>query len=206
MNQNQIFTEYWKVLNDIEDYMDDGFRRERSSIPQFKAVVKKLVPADPARCTACPLHEHNTMRSPLFGEGERRLLIINRGLSRNLAEKKQHFTIREEDSLTKWLEAIGLNMNEDCLIAPLLFCPVEDPLNPPPESVQACFTYMERLIEEKKPKAIMVLGREAGVFFSKITSIPVFVSPHPSDVLADQSLKRPVWEILKKIKGVLFGG
>lgn len=205
MNQNQIFTEYWKVLNDIEDYMDDRFRRDRSSIPQFKVTMKKIIPTDPAQCTACSLHEHNSLRAPVVGEGEKRLLIINRGLPKILAEKNEHFTIPEEDSITKWLEAIGLSFKEDCLTAPLLFCPVKDPLHPPVESVHSCFPYIERLIGQTKPKAILVLGQEGGEFFSHINSSPVFTAPHPSDVLIDPSLKRPVWEILKKVKGVVFG-
>lgn len=185
--------------------MDDRFRRDRNPIPQFKVNIKKIIPTDPAQCTACSLHEHNALRSSVIGEGEKPLLIINRGLPKILAEKNEHFTIAEENSITKWLEAIGLNLKEDCIIAPLFFCPVKDPLHPPVETVHSCFTYIERLIEQTKPKAVLVLGREGGEFFSGINSSPVFTAPHPSDVLIDSSLKRPVWEILKKVKGVVFG-
>jgi uracil-DNA glycosylase len=205
MNQKQIFTEYWNVLNDFEDFMDDRFRRERNAAPHFKVSIKQALPSDPALCTACSLHEHNELRSPVSGEGERPLLIINRALPGILAERGDHFTIPEEDSVSKWLEAIGLNLKKDCVIAPLLFCPVKDPIHPAFESVQACFPFIERLIEKTNPKAILVLGPEGEEYFSKITSMPVFATHHPSDVLIDQSLKRPVWEVLKRIKGAVFG-
>jgi len=205
MNQKQIFTEYWNVLNDIEDYMDDKFRRERNTVPHFKVSIKKAPPESPAQCTACSLHEHNELRSPLQGEGERPLLIINRPLPHILAERGDHFTIPEEDAVSKWLEAIGMNLERDCLVAPLLFCPVKDPLHPSTESVESCFPFLEKLIDKTKPKAIMILGPEMGAYFSNISNIPVFATFHPSDVLIDQSLKRPVWEVLKKIKGAVFG-
>ena len=205
MNQKQIFTEYWNVLNDFEDFMDDRFRRNRGAAPHFKVNIKKALPESPGLCKSCTLHEHNELRSPVLGEGECSLLIVNRALPLILAERGDHFTLPEKDAVSKWLEAIGLDMNRDCLITPLLFCPVKDPLHPAAESVETCFPFLERLIAKTKPKAIMVLGPEMGAYFSKITNIPIFATHHPSDVLINQSLKRPVWEVLKKIKGAVFG-
>ena len=185
--------------------MNDRFRRERLNVPEFKVKMKKALPLNPEDCCACSLHEHNTLRAPVKGEGERPLLIINRALPKILAERGDHFTIPEEESLKKWLEAISLDYENDCVIAPLIFCPVKDPLNPGAESVSSCFPFLERLIDQTKSKAILVLGKEGADISSKIKNIPLFSCHHPSDVLIDPSLKRPVWEVLKRIKEVLVG-
>ncbi|MBI9098492.1 MAG: hypothetical protein JEY91_08430 [Spirochaetaceae bacterium] len=207
MKQKQIFTEYWKVLNDFEDFMNDRFRREGRDIPHFKMNLKTIVPLDPAQCTACFLHEHNSLRSPVLGEGQKKLLIINRALPKILTEKGIHFTPEEGSSISKWLEAIGLDLQLDCKIIPLVFCPVKDPIHPDREAVDSCSSYIDRSLEETNPKAVLILGMEAEeLISSNLKNFPLFISPHPSDVLIDPSLKRPVWEILKKLKGVVVDG
>lgn len=184
--------------------MDDKFRRDRGSAPNFKVKIKKPLPSDPVLCTACSLHEHSKLRATVQGEGERPLLIINRALPEILIERGDHFTLPEEDAVSKWLEAIGLNLKQDCILTSLVFCPVKNPLNPGAESIESCFPFIERLIKNTNPKAILVLGPEGERYFSNI-QIPVFATYHPSDVLVKNSLKRPVWEVLKHLKGAVFG-
>lgn len=185
--------------------MVDKFRRKRESVPRFKLNIKIQVPENPKDCRACSLHTHSSLRTSVMGRGERPLLIINRGLPEALIEQGEQFTVPEQDSLSAWLNAIGLNLKDDCIVASLLFCSLKDPIQPPVESVQTCFAYIERLIDKTRPKAIVVLGSEGGEYFSNIRSTPVFVTHHPSDVLIDESLKRPVWEVLKRVKGAVFG-
>lgn len=210
MNQKQIFTEYWKVLDSFEDYMNDRFRRERLNVPDFNVSLIRNSVLEPKDCCACSLHEQNKLRSPVTGEGHRKLLIINRALPEVLTERGEHFTPEEKNFIVKWLEAIGMNLEKDCKIIPLVFCSVNNPLNPGNEAVTSCFPFVERQIDETKAGAILVLGKEGESFFrSKVDkhwcykNIPVFISHHPSDVLIDNSLKRPVWEVLKNLKDVL---
>jgi len=212
MNQKQIFTEYWKVLNDFEDFSKDKFRIERLEVPEFKIEMKKVIPSSPLQCKACDLHKHGPLRSPLIGDGQRRILIINRALPASLIEKKEHFTPEEENSVSKWLEAIGLDLNNDCTILPFVFCAVKNPQAPDEDALQNCFAFIDRQIDETNPEVILILGREGARFFEDRTGSvteykkkPVFVSYHPSDVLIDLSLKRPVWEVLKNIKDVIVG-
>lgn len=206
MNQKQIFTEYWKILDDVEDFMNDRFRRVRTEVPRFKICLRQPVPSDPNECRVCTDHEHNALRSPVPEQGERDVLIICRALPAVLAERGVYFSPEEESSLMKWLEAIGLDLRQNCKVVPLLFCPVKDPLHPDKKAVESCFTHIERILKETNPKTILLLGNEVGdLLAGKLQNIPVFTSPHPSDVLIDSSLKRPVWEVLKKIKGKLVG-
>lgn len=191
--------------------MNDRFRRERLNIPDFKVNLKKKTALTPHECCACSLHENTSLRSPVTGTGEKKLLIVNRALPLSMAEKEEHFTEEERDSISKWLEAIGLNLEQDCKIIPMVFCPVKDPLNPGNEAVQSCFPFIDRQIDETKASAILIIGKEGEAFFrSKVDrrwrykNTPVFISHHPSDVLNDISLKRPVWEVLKSIKDVFI--
>ena len=204
MNQKQIFTEYWKVLDDYEDYMNDRFRRERLNIPDFKENTTKSQALTPEQCCACSLSEDNSLRSSVSGEGYKKVIIINRALSLSAIEKREQFTPQELDFVSKWLEAIGLDYHRDCKILPLVFCPVKNPLHVSRESINSCSPFIDRIIDETNAKAILILGKEGNDLFRN-KNIPVFVSHHPSDVLIDLSLKRPVWEVLKNMKDILIG-
>jgi uracil-DNA glycosylase family 4 len=211
MNQKQIFTEYWSVLDDFEDYMNDRFRIERSDIPEFKLKTNHNVPSSPSLCSVCAHHDLSGHRSPVFGTGNK-VLIINRALPKILSQQNKHFTPEEADSITKWLEAISLDLENDCKIIPMVFCPVKDPSKPGREALANCFPFINRIISETEPRAILILGKEGALMFGDklgkgalYKNIPVFVSFHPSDVLINHSLKRPVWEVLKSLKDVVVG-
>ncbi len=211
MNQKQIYTEYWKILDDFEDYMNDRFRRERLNTPEFDIKRKNSVSFDSRQCCACNLH-HESIRSPISGEGKKKLLIINRALPVSLAEKQTQFSMEEDGFISKWLEAIGLNIERDCKVVPVVLCPVLNREDVSIEHIKSCTPFFDRIIEETDPKAILVLGKEREGYFreklEKGTSPgkrPFYICHHPSDVLVDLSLKRPVWEVLKQIKDVLVG-
>lgn len=205
MNQKQIFTEYWRILDDFEDFTKDGFSRNRQHIPEFKLKLKVSVPADPMDCKACELHHHNEFRAPLIGQGKKKMLIINRPIAKALIDEKKHFTGEEEVFLSKWLEAIGLDLQEDCALMSRIFCAPSNPLEPDHDALHSCFPYIERAIKEFEPQLILQLGNEqAGSLRGKTENLPFFQTYHPADVLIDASLKRPVWEVLKRIKDTLF--
>jgi DNA polymerase len=77
--------------------------------------------------------------------------------------------------------------------------------------------YLRRQVAVLRPKAILCAGRVAanailgsseGVgrlrgYWREFEGIPVLVSYHPSAVLRDESLKRPVWEDLKVFRAKL---
>ncbi len=205
MNQKQIFTEYWKILDNFEDYMKDGFKQERLNTPQFKLDLNKRVSLDPQQCSACNLHELSSLRSSAGEAVTNTLLIVNRALSLSFVEQGKQFSQEEDETLTKWLDAIGLDIKKDCKIIPIVLCPVLAGDIISQENISSCSPYIKRIIDETKPKAILVLGKENGQYFSYKKDIPIYISFHPDDVLKNESLKRPVWEILKQIKEVVFG-
>ncbi|MBB6480802.1 uracil-DNA glycosylase family protein [Spirochaeta isovalerica] len=206
MNQRQIFTEYWKILDDFEDYMNGGFSVEKGEIPHFKLQLKVDLPKDPGECRACSLHEHNELRAPYPSGEKKKLLIVNRSLPRALAEEGRHFTADENLFLSKWLEAIDLELERDCAVIARVSCPVKDPAKPGSEALGACLPYFERTLKAVEPIAVLQLGLdEEGSLAGRTGDIPLFRTYHPSDVLINGKLKRPVWESLKQLKGALVG-
>jgi DNA polymerase len=79
--------------------------------------------------------------------------------------------------------------------------------------------YLLRQIELVRPRAILAVGRVAAQNLLETSQgigqlrgrpavwqgLPFLATYHPSAVLRDESLKRPVWEDLKKLK-TLTGG
>ncbi|MBN2659514.1 MAG: hypothetical protein JXR86_20825 [Spirochaetales bacterium] len=206
MNQRQIFTEYWKILDDFEDHLNGGFSLERGEIPHFKMQLKVDLPADPHLCKACSLHEHNELRAPLPADERKKLLIVNRPLPAVLAGAGSHFTPDESLFLSKWLEAIDLELERDCAVVARIACPVRDPGHPGSDALTACLPYFERTLKSVEPLAVLQLGfEEESSLAGRTGNVPFFRTYHPSDVLINGELKRPVWESLKQLKGVLVG-
>jgi len=116
------------------------------------------------------------------------------------------------------LGAINLSRETNCFIANVVKCRPPQNRDPNPEEAKACRGFLERQINILKPKMILLLGRIAtyhildtaqgismihGQFFTYKTSfgeIPVMPIYHPSAVLRNEVLKRPVWEDLKVFK------
>jgi uracil-DNA glycosylase family 4 len=118
--------------------------------------------------------------------------------------------------LDKWLKSIALDRSK-CYIANCVKCRPPQNREPHPEEIGACLPYLERQIAAVRPRLICCLGRIAAQTLLGTTSslgalrgkvhqrkgIPVVVTYHPSAVLRDQSLRKPVWEDLKVIQRLL---
>jgi uracil-DNA glycosylase family 4 len=118
--------------------------------------------------------------------------------------------------LDKWIPAIGLQRAQ-CFIANVVKCRPPRNREPHPEEIAACLPFLRRQIHIIQPKAICCLGRIAaqtllettgslGSLRGKVRSwegIPLVVTYHPSAVLRDSSLRKPVWDDLKLLKTLL---
>ena len=118
--------------------------------------------------------------------------------------------------LDKWLKSITLDRSQ-CYIAICVKCRPPQNSEPHPEEIGACLPYLERQIAAVRPRLICCLGRIAAQTLLGTTSslgalrgtvhqrkgIPVVVTYHPSAVLRDQSLRKPVWEDLKVVQRLL---
>ena len=166
-------------------------------------------------CTRCGLC--STRKTVVFGEGctdRPTVLVIGEGPGETEDETGRPFVGRAGGFLDKWLQAISLDRTHNVYITNIVKC--RPPMNrdPLPEEKTACFAFLKQQIALLQPQAILCLGRPASSLmtgkmdapigalrgrFYFYDGIPMMCTYHPAAVLRDLTLKRPVWEDLKKL-------
>jgi DNA polymerase len=223
----------WRALNDIEDWLEGGARRFRPE-PDFAASGRaarsaaaapsggsslELVAAEVRSCTACPLASSRKNAVPGEGSSTPLVLVVGEGPGAEEDESGRPFVGPAGQLLDKMLAAIGLDRRTNCFIANIVKC--RPPRNRDPEAVerQACLGFLRRQIEALNPRAILCVGRvaaqtllgtEEGIgalrgVLREFEGRSLIATYHPSALLRDESLKRPAWEDLKKLRDFLAG-
>ncbi len=169
---------------------------------------------------------HNCMRCELgatrnkfvFGKGDPNadLLIIGEAPGRDEDQQGEPFVGRSGKLLTSILESIQLS-RDDVFIANILKCRPPNNRRPSTSEVDTCEVYLHKQIEILNPKYILALGLTAADTLLKEKCImkdirgeimdyrgkKLMITYHPSALLRNPNLKRPVWEDMKKLKGLL---
>jgi uracil-DNA glycosylase len=167
-------------------------------------------------CTACALCTGRKTAVPGEGSAEPLVLLVGEGPGEEEDKSGRPFVGRAGQYLDSWLKPIGLD-RASCFVTNVVKCRPPQNREPRPEEIQACAPYLDRQIALLKPTLILCLGRIAahrllegnaslGALRGKVHSlsgVPLVVTYHPSAVLRDQALKRPVWEDLKLLKSLL---
>ncbi len=186
----------------------------------YKALLE-----DANACTRCGLCK--TRHHVVFGAGcndRPTVMVIGEGPGENEDLQGLPFVGRAGQYLDQWLKAISLSRDTNVYITNTVKCRPPQNRDPYPEEKQACFSYLKQQIELIRPSAILCLGKPAstlmtgqpdatmnslhGRFFFH-EGIPMICTYHPAAVLRDLSLKRAVWEDLKKLArylGLQSGG
>jgi len=171
--------------------------------------------AECLKCERCILCK--TRKNVVFGEGcaERPIvMVIGEGPGENEDNTGRPFVGKAGQFLDKWLAAIGLDRGSNAYITNIVKC--RPPMNrdPLPDEKSACLPFLKQQIALIQPQAILCLGKPAstlmtGMMESSMGSlhgrfffydgIPMMCTYHPAAVLRDLTLKRPVWEDLKKL-------
>lgn len=187
----------------------------QEKIKEAKRALIKLAQTI-SSCRECSLHE-GVRKVPGMGAVFSKLFVISYPPTEE--EERQGFPMnsRTEDFFKKWLSAIEIDFN-DVFITNLVKCPVKK-RNLTKGMIETCWKYIDEQIKIVNPKIILTLGqvvlssikrgfcdikKNHGVSFY-YNNIPVIPTFHPDEVLANQALKRIVWEDLKKLKGLLKG-
>ena len=164
------------------------------------------------RCNLC-----TTRKNVVFGEGcmDRPIvMVIGEGPGQTEDETGRPFVGRAGNFLDQWLKAIGLDRKSNTYITNIVKCRPPENRDPLPEEKTACLAFLKQQIALIQPQALLCLGRPAsslmtgqldapigslrGRFFF-FDGIPMMCTYHPAAVLRDLTLKRPVWEDLKKL-------
>jgi DNA polymerase len=131
-----------------EEVKETGMRRTRG---------KKL-----PGCDACGLSI--TCKSPkmaLNGDGKKGILIIGEAPGASEDEQGRPFCGRSGQRLEKALTAAGIRMREDCWITNAVLCRPPENRTPTPFELDSCQKNLRKVLDEKKPKTILVLGTTA---------------------------------------------
>ena len=199
-----------QVSNQFSNQVQNQFANTNDSIEKIAAEV--------GVCRNCVLCEKRTNTVPGMGVQNPLVMIIGEGPGFEEDKQGLPFVGPAGQLLDKMLTAINLSRETNCFIANVVKCRPPQNRDPNPEEAKACRGFLERQINILKPKMILLLGRIAtyhildtaqgistihGQFFTYKTSfgeIPVMPIYHPSAVLRNEALKRPVWEDLKIFK------
>lgn len=171
-------------------------------------------------CTACPLASGR--KHVVFGQGVAAptVLIVGEGPGAEEDRQGQPFVGASGQLLDKMLASIGLSRGENCYIANVVKCRPPNNREPAPDERAACMPYLREQIGFLAPRAILCAGRTAAQALLATTEginrlrnrtleyngIPVVATFHPSALLRDDTLKRPAWEDLKRLRDLLAGG
>jgi len=168
-------------------------------------------------CTRCALHRGRKHAVPGEGAAHPLVLVVGEGPGAEEDATGRPFVGPAGQLLDRMLKAIDLDRISNCFIANVVKCRPPGNRDPQPEESAACLPYLRAQIAVLRPRAILAVGRVAAQTLTGLSAgvgelrrrqlayegIPLAVTYHPSAVLRDSSLKRPVWEDLKRLKSTL---
>ena len=168
-------------------------------------------------CRRCGLARQRT--NTVFGAGNVDAPLVVIGEAPGAEEDAQGlpFVGRAGALLDDMLKAIGLDRKKDVFITNVLKCRPPDNRSPESSEILACNPVLRKQIEILRPRALLLLGRSAahtvlenpGSIASLRTGhhtcagIPAVVTYHPAALLRNPAYKRPAWEDLQKLRGIL---
>ena len=175
------------------------------------------IAAQVTSCTRCALHRGRKHAVPGEGAARPLVLVIGEGPGAEEDATGRPFVGPAGQLLDRMLKAIELDRATNCFIANVVKCRPPGNRDPQPEESAACLPYLRMQIAALRPRAILAVGRVAAQTLTGQSAgvgelrrrqlayegIPLAVTYHPSAVLRDSSLKRPVWEDLKRLKSTL---
>jgi len=223
-----IYTEFYELLGAFEDYVSGGICKERHAPPHPDGLSGAEAYSEPtddlqhiareiASCTKCALAKTRQNTVPGTGVEDPLVLVIGEGPGAEEDVQGLPFVGAAGQLLDKMLAAIGLDRRRNCYIANIVKCRPPGNRDPLPEETEACLPFLARQIACIRPRAILTVGRMSSQLLIGQNSgigelrgtvyayrgIPLVPTYHPSAVLRNPDLKRPVWEDLKRLKALL---
>lgn len=174
------------------------------------------IAAQIASCVRCGLCAGRKTTVPGEGSLFPPVMFVGEGPGEEEDRTGRPFVGAAGKYLDKWIPSIGLQRGE-CFIANIVKCRPPRNREPHPEEIAACLPYLQAQIRAVKPRTICCLGRIAAQTLLQTTAsvgslrgkvrawqgIPLVVTYHPSAVLRDPELRKPVWDDLKLLKTLL---
>jgi DNA polymerase len=188
-------------------------------------ILKKTI----GSCKECALGKNRLNAVIGVGSPTADLMFVGEGPGFDEDHKGEPFVGKAGQLLTRIIEAMGFT-RESVYIANIVKChPMIDPTDPEkrsndrpptPLEMETCRHYLDKQIEIIKPKIIITLGSSStkGLLYneepiSKIRGvvkeykdIKLMPTYHPAALLRNPSLKKSVWDDMKKVMHYLDTG
>lgn len=168
-----------------------------------------------AQCRACGLCQQRTKTVPGEGPPTPELVFVGEGPGADEDASGRPFVGAAGQLLDKMIGAMGMRRDE-VFICNVVKCRPPGNRAPEPEEMAACMPFLEAQLTALKPKVICLLGAtplKALLGLTGITrlhgqrkewrGVPVIPSFHPAYLLRNAEAKKPAWEDLKIVLGVL---
>lgn len=190
---------------------------EQPQIPQDDSW--ELLERDMADCNLCALGRTRTRIVPGDGNRQASLMVIGEGPGFEEDRQGIPFVGNSGRKLDQILASVGIQ-REDVFIANVVKCRPPQNRNPEPAEIRACSTFLHRQIQLVKPCAILGLGKfaanvlaghsSATVPISRLRQCifrfgptPVLCTYHPSALLRNAALRKPVWNDIRALRNLL---
>ncbi len=204
--------------SNVPSDVETGAPATSSDIPEAdRAAALTQLEQEVNACTRCILSSGR--HKAVFGQGVLNPLVLVIGEGPGAEEDKQGlpFVGASGHLLDKMLASIGLFRDQNCYIANIVKCRPPNNREPSPDERAACMPYLKQQIALLKPHFILCAGRTAAQAMLSTTDginklratvrdfdgIPLVPTYHPSALLRDDSLKRPAWEDLKRLRSLI---
>ena len=181
------------------------------------------VAVEVAACRACRLCSGRTHTVPGEGAARPLVMVVGEAPGRDEDRSGRPFVGPAGRYLDRWLEAIELQRDTNCFIANVVKCRPPDNRDPLPDEYRACLPFLQRQISLLRPRALLSVGRIASQLLTgrdtalgelrgqvHVHEVPGLPDPvalvttyHPSAVLRNSSLRRPVWDDLRLLQRLL---
>jgi uracil-DNA glycosylase len=185
----------------------DGVERPRGR-PGLQELAEQLV-----GCTRCPLSEGR--HSVVVGEGDPNAELMFIDGAPGAAEDRTGKPCQGEagELLTAMIEAGMQRARRAVFITHAVKCRPTQDVSISPEDEAACRPFVEQQIAAVRPRALVILGQDAldalcpgsasvaelrGQFID-VCGVPAMPTHHPRELLANPTLKRAVWQDLKRV-------
>ncbi len=206
----------------------DGYR-SYSPVPEFKDKADPLtheqLESGIQTCTRCPLSVNRVPVQNKHTSGCIHIPVQAIVITFKPTGSETLINGPREALLERMLAAIQLDTTENCCLTTVLKCPsgLSDAAGTDTRgegellAAESCLPWIESQIQTFRPRAVLILGTAAlqalgykdhdpGTVHGQtlnLYGIPALAAWEPADILRDASLKRPVWEVLQRLRQIL---
>jgi DNA polymerase len=188
MRLKKLYTDYWQLLDHLEDAVRGEFRETHPEAPPFPEPVSAPAPEIttavrgteilpltesapfflPDICRRCGISL--IKKRPVAGRGSDnpKLVVVLDPPSAAAEKAGIPLVPEEEEFVIKWVGAIGLDYKKDVYLTNVIKCRPPGNRPPFPDESSCCLKYLDRELEALRPRLLLAAGETAGKLLTKL--------------------------------------